>query len=72
MANPLDKFDIDTLQELADILDKMYQPVQITSAVQIPCGVHDAATLGIKIGQASVAHMLREHVGMRMKRAMEN
>jgi hypothetical protein len=50
----------------------MYQPVQITSAVQIPCGVHDAATLGIKIGQASVAHMLREHVGMRMKRAMEN
>jgi hypothetical protein len=70
--NPLDNFDDTTLTELADILDGMYKQVRITSAAQVPQTVQDSVALGIKIGQASVANMLREHVDMRIKRALEN
>jgi len=72
MPHPLDQFDANLIEELADILTRMYPPVLVTSAGQIPSNIQDAASLGIKVGQASVAHMLREHVDMRHKRAMEN
>ena len=71
MKHPLDPIDHEIILQLADALESMFKPVVIQRASQIPQTMQESAKIGFEAGQNSVAQALREHVLVRMKRAME-
>jgi hypothetical protein len=71
MKHPLDPIDHEIILQLADAIEAMYPPIKITQPSQIPQTLVESAQVGFRAGQHSVAQSLRDHVSLRMRRAME-